>query len=529
MLFKAALIQLIMIKIKAIEAYMTRCDSRVFSLVLAGALMLSACNSKEEPYYEADQENLREVAVKGFSLKANSKVLNNLDSVFFSIDLNTARIFNADSLPYGTDVSALAVSLTTDACSKVTIFSPGENEGEEKEIDYLTDESAKINFSKGAVKLHLVSYDGERSRDYDIKVNVHKVVPDSLYWSEAAYRNLPTTFRNPVAQKTQKSSWSGQVYCLTTDGVAYNMSVTPDPYKGDWYDGTPHFGKDVDVASFTYAEGKFYILAGDGELLVSTNPYDGWSGTGEYWSSIIGGYGQTSVLGLKKSGNRYLHVAYPAVPETVAPADFPVSGNSAVVEFSTKWASKPQIVSMGGRLADGSLSGATWAYDGSKWAKIGDGMKPAENYSVTRYTITETDTVSWRLKESEVLLAFGGRSDAGVGRDVYLSRDMGMTWKKGDKYLQLPKYMPSVYGADMIVFNTPMTAAVNGSDAAAWHEVPLKKLPSVYAMPKSRIATPVENWECPFLYMFGGFDENGVLQNSLWRGVINHFTFRPLE
>lgn len=187
-----------MITIKAIEAYMKRRNGRVFSLVLAGALMFSACSSKEESYYEPDQANLGGVAVKGFSLKANSKVLNNLDSVFFSIDLNTARIFNADSLPYGTDVSSLAVSLTTDACSKVTILAPGE----EEEIDYLTDESVKINFSKGAVKLHLVSYDGEHSRDYDIKVNVHNVVPDSLYWSEAAYRALPTAFRNPVAQKT---------------------------------------------------------------------------------------------------------------------------------------------------------------------------------------------------------------------------------------------------------------------------------------------------------------------------------------
>ena len=31
------------------------------------------------------------------------------------------------------------------------------------------------------------------------------------------------------------------------------------------------------------------------------------------------------------------------------------------------------------------------------------------------------------------------------------------------------------------------------------------------------------------IHKFGGLDENGVLQNSLWRGVINHFTFRPLE
>ena len=95
---------------------------------------------------------------------------------------------------------------------------------------------------------------------------MHNVVPDSLYWSEAAYRALPTAFRNPVAQKTVASTWTGQVYCLTTDGADYNMSVSPNPYKGNWYDGTPHFGKDADVSTFTYAEGMFYILADDGQV-----------------------------------------------------------------------------------------------------------------------------------------------------------------------------------------------------------------------------------------------------------------------
>lgn len=57
--------------------------------------------------------------VKGFNLKADAKVLSALDSVFFSIDLVNAQIFNADSLPYGTRVNKLVLQITTDACSKV--------------------------------------------------------------------------------------------------------------------------------------------------------------------------------------------------------------------------------------------------------------------------------------------------------------------------------------------------------------------------------------------------------------------------
>ena len=86
---------------------------------------------------------------------------------------------------------------------------------------------------------------------------------------------------------------------------------------------------------------------------------------------------------------------------------------------------------MGGRKADGTFTGATWAYDGSSWARISESMPAAEGYAVTQYPICETDTMSWRLKISDVLIAFGGKNGAGVvGRDVYVSRDMGMTWKK---------------------------------------------------------------------------------------------------
>lgn len=47
------------------------------------------------------------MAVTAFSLNDNKKVLDSLSNVFFSIDLVSANIFNADSLPYGTNVSRL--------------------------------------------------------------------------------------------------------------------------------------------------------------------------------------------------------------------------------------------------------------------------------------------------------------------------------------------------------------------------------------------------------------------------------------
>lgn len=517
-----------MTTIKALEASMNK-KTRIFSaLALMGALVFSACNSgSDDVYYDTDSQNLGGVAVKGFSLQSNSKVLNNLDSVFFSIDLNNARIFNANPLPYGTDVSALAVNITSDECQSVTIFSPGED-GEFTEINYIDDDDAKIDFSKGEVKLTLVSYDGEHSRDYSIKVNVNTVVPDSLFWSDMACKELPGALHSLKGQKTVKAG--DNVYCLTCDGATYSLAQSDNPFDWRWADSRVSFPKAVELRTFTATRRAFYILAADGELLKSADG-KAWSGTGEHWRSIVALWDDDTLLGLKSSGGILKHVTYPATVETDAPADFPVEGNSASVEFSTKWSALPQIVTMGGRKADGTLTGATWAYDGTAWARIAESLPAAEGYGVVRYPICETDTMTWRLKVSEVMLAFGGRNGKGaVGRDVYVSRDMGITWQKGGTTLQLPKYMPSVYNADLVVCPVRMSAGAEAS-ASGWLEMPVDGVHPYYArkMPKSRIVSATEQWDCPYLYMFGGVEENGAFQNAVWRGVVNHFTFRPLE
>ena len=51
-------------------------------------------------------ESYSSVAISSFHLSANDAIAH-LDSVYFSIDLERAQIYNADSLPYGTDVTAL--------------------------------------------------------------------------------------------------------------------------------------------------------------------------------------------------------------------------------------------------------------------------------------------------------------------------------------------------------------------------------------------------------------------------------------
>lgn len=513
--------------IKAIKAYMNKKYNILAIPLCAAMLSVASCNSKEESSLNVSPVDYSSTAVTAFALQADKSILNNLDSVFFTIDLNGAKIYNADSLPYGTKIDQLKVSLSADA-SAITAYSPKEGSTEVEEIDLLTNSGSQINFSMGEVRVKIVSYDGVNSRDYYINVNVHKVEPDSLYWSELACKELPSALATPSVQKSVK--FNDKAYCLTSGGGSYSMAVSDDPFDYSWTSENVVFPQAVDVRSLTATADALYILATDGSLLSSTDGTT-WSATGEVWHSIAAPYNST-LIGIKASAGAYDFATYPAGESLGAvPSDFPLSGASSAIEFSNKWASADQIVMFGGRSASGEPLGTSWAFDGTQWAKLSETLPALDGVAVTECTICEIDTMSWRPIENTVLLAFGGiKADNSINRDVYLSRDLGIHWKKGDEYLQLPEYMPSFYNVDILQFEHLLTLK-SRSFGGEWTVMPTN-VPfylGPWAPVRSRITMLPTSWHCPFLYMFGGNGEDGGLHDVVWRGVVNHFTFRPLE
>ena len=109
--------------------------------------------------------------VKSFSLVSDENILPNLDKIFFTIDLDKALIYNADSLPYGTDISGLAMKATFNNASSVLVYY--ESGGTTQRYNYLYDATTKIDFTEsenGGVKMNVVAADGYSMREYMIKV-----------------------------------------------------------------------------------------------------------------------------------------------------------------------------------------------------------------------------------------------------------------------------------------------------------------------------------------------------------------------
>lgn len=497
----------------------------IFAVGLLGTTaMFTSCNSDSSD--ELVEISYTSTQVKSFSLKANSKVLSGLDSVFFSIDLVNAQIFNADSLPYGTRINGLELNITTDACSAVELNVPLKN-GKDTVVNYLTNSTDTIDFSNGPVRLHLVSYDGKAERDYTIRVNVHKMVPDSLCWDRMAQRTLPTQIASPKAQKTVK--YGDAAYCLTTDGSAYNIAISNDPYNDSWQVRSVNFGFTPDVSSFTATSSALYILSSTGELYSSADGL-GWTATSQTWSHIYGAY-LDRLLGLKQTDGGFAQVTYPATVETVAPEDFPVSATGNLNMLSTRWADNPQVVMLGGRLASGKLTNALWGYDGKRWAKLAATFpKPISKVAIFDYKISETDTLTWRTREYPVMIAMCGEEADSLNTRVYVSKNSGLDWKQGDELIQLPPYVAPRADAQALVFAT----VSHSRSASQWREYAPVKLPRWWQRPASstlimsRATHPVTEWDVPYIYLFGGNDAQGRLCNSIWRGVINRLTFKPL-
>ena len=475
-----------------------------------------ACNEESDkplPSYQPDMS----VAVNDFSLKADMNVLDDLDSIYFSIDLDKGVIFNADSLPVGTDITKLIPVISyPSTCNSAVIHMEG-GKVRQGDVDYMQNPSDSIDFS-GKVTFTLTSGQGASSRTYTIKVNVHQLNPDSLSWSNMASAKLPSRLANPLEQKTVACNNMAYTLIKEADNT-YTMATTDAPADGSWNKATVSGLSAPDVRSFVAADDAFYILDA-GMLMTSANGVN-WSATGKQWRSITGGFADC-VLGLANVDGVLCHVSYPDKYGTVAAeADFPVDNASNLGLFSSKWSQTPIALLVGGTSEDGTPVRGTWSFDGINWVKISssDEASAISNASIVPYYIYRKSLTSWRKTEYAIWLLIGGRKNGqDVNDTVWMSYDNGVNWQKAPVGMQLPNDVPALWNADALTIDVQFDAVLSD----AWTKAPAQmRLP--YVQEGYNLT-----WRCPYIYMFGGLTEQNAFSNTIWRGVLNQLTFTPI-
>lgn len=479
---------------------------------------LSACNSKEdEPAGGDNYVASASVAITKFYLSPDIKVMRNLDSVFFSIDLEHGVIFNADSLPKGTKITKLVPKITYPSTVKSAIIEmKGGTHREDGTVDYIANPSDTIDFS-GQVTITLATADNEISKTYQLKVNVHQEDPDTMFWENTAETSLPSLNANPKAQKTVKKE--GGAYTLIQEADnSYTGAYTADIFTGIWEKEALNLGFTPNLPTLSSdAAGTLYILSETGDLYSSSDG-SSWNMLDSGWSRIIGPYG-ACMLGSK--GETMVSWPQGVVTELQLPENFPTSGYTYPIELTTRWAPNPTIVIFGGDKPTGAGS-PSWAFDGGRWVNLADEALPALNgLSVTRYYAYLNNASNGLLKEFDVLLAFGGKkADNSLNNTVYISYDYGMNWMEAPEYLQLPKGLTTGYMVDALALSTPMES--NLSDR--WKQVK----PSSKFKVNFQIDGDLIKWDCPYIFLFGGYNGNQVLDTNVRSGILRRLTFVPL-
>lgn len=491
-----------------------------FTPIFAAFLMLgtNACNDNNteeiETYYTPYN-----LAVTGFTLNADDSVMANLDSVFFSIDLKNKVIFNADSLPVGTKINKLVPTLEYSSSSYVDSvkFIMAGGETRTGESDYLDSPTDSIDFT-GNVKLKLVSktQEGDWTIEYKVKVLVHKEKSDSLVWGDKAYAKLPSRLGSPITQKTIDFNGGAVSLIQESDGT-YTFATSSNLFKSEWTKNAITFPFTPDVRSLTATSGKVIILDTNGNMYESTNG-SSWSATGEKWTNIIGTYVDTAI-GLKNGTGGLTYAQYPHknLEEKVIDPEFPVVNGSNFVILKNKWTTSPVGFFAGGHMSDGKLSNATWAFDGKSWIKLSQGGIPAlEGASMIpyySYRYTQSDFIQ---TEYPVWMILGGtKSDKTLNRTIYISYDNGVNWGEGNALMQLPEEIPTMTGCDNVVMYTSRSANLSDYWTRAGGSTP-------------EVDGDLLKWDCPYIYLIGGFDPNGKLYDSVWRGVLARLTFTPI-
>lgn len=458
------------------------------------------------------------MAVTGFSLAADDSLLNSLDTVYFAIDLTNGRIFNPDSLPKGTRTNRIVIKPEFSDVSKAEVLCRLYT-GVDTTYEYSERQTDTINFEAGPVFLKLTALDGVSTMSYRIDINIHQMDPDLYTWDRFGTMNLGLNKEEISESKMVErgdSLFLMVAYTDATRGAELFVGSGNGIEKWERYSQT--LPADALVTEFVAANDAFYLVADDKLYSCTDFKVGVWTDCSVAMYHIYGA-AESMLLGVEKRGNAYFHVTYPATVESPVAENCPVEATSGMLTYVSEWSLHPMSIFTGGRLADGSVSGASWGYDGTSWQQISMApMQGRTNMAVVPYFTFRVAT-NWQVTEQSVLFAIGGsaQADATEAATTYISYDRGVHWAPASENVQLPGEIGLLKVAQAYTIGATLGVEPQVTvESRLWRsmEMPCRM---------SRAVTPIIDWTCPYIYIYD------PEKATIWRGVINRLTFRPLQ
>ena len=407
-------------------------------LFVAGciALFLSSCLNSDDQEYEIPKD----CQITSFSLKSDS--VKGLEAVKFVIDQVNGRIFNPDSMPFGTEIEKVVCTISR--ASGLASIEVTQEALPDSTFFWNTEDS--LDFSK-PVKFVTAAYDGITKKTYIAQVNIHQVVPDSMSWELYASNVLgfPVKEQKVVTWGDQENEYyymyaqaadASKGYSLHTSSVSNAISWTETTLSG-----LP--AGEVRLSQMTEYEDALFVPTTKGALYRSVNGQD-WTlvDQSNNVKALLGAIAavdnnvlqQPSFLSAIVDNNGTLDFAYlnEEMKWTIGdavPDGFPVSGFGSLASYSTG-SKQNSLTVVAGKDKNGKLLNSAWAtMNGGQWILL-----------------TDEESDYFDKREGVILSAYdnkfcliGGIDEANKARkDLYFSIDGGVTWTLSDTLTVMP-------------------------------------------------------------------------------------------
>ena len=401
-----------------------------------------------------------------------------LSKVLYTIDQQSANIYNIDSLAYGLEMPEKAVfNCTTAGYALFLLNEAGEDSTQIASGDSIVITPFINNHSK---YFRVYAHNLKTTKDYTLNLRVHMVDPDSIPYTE--YAVLPAEY---TTQKTLLVN--DAFYCFAQTGIVTEIYSSTDALN--WHKITPEDTPDnIIVNNISLYGGVICAVTTSGEL------YALKSGI---WHEISLESGLTSVktiLGelpyIPAFSDHVLSLICQSEGElifvqtdlesvwmkgAVVPDQFPIKDFA-----SASWIKGYNSILMivGGYVeSTSSFSGDIWRTmgDGISWEKISPKMEQGGGLIIP----TDAPNV---FRYDDRLFMMNGRTGSVYENEVYVSRDEGFTWQNmSEKYSFPEAYKGRAY---------------------------------------SSVCVDRDN----YIYVFGGENSSDVL-TDIWRGRLNRFGF----
>ena len=356
----------------------------------------------------------------------------------FVINQNSRLIYNVDSLPVGTNIKKVVVSISADS-QYILIVNQEDNTK-----DSLWTSTDSLNF-ENPIKFKVVSQSGAYGPIYTAKINVHKQEPDSLTWSQ-----VKGNFSGASITKQKAVTFSNRIYVF---GLMNGKTISTYTSMNDgktWSTPTEVVVQNADYSSVMVWGNEIYILA-DKTLYKSTDAVN-WSKVTNAPSltRMVANYHLSDTnakLWAINSDNKFVYTANGTtwtIGESVN-SNFPTKNLSYAFYSLSHNSSLNRMVVMGNNPSLTTDSTSTvWSNlnTENKWVAypFNNNLKYCPNFA----NIT-------MIYYNSNLYAFGGECDniekpLTPFKKFYVSTNGGANWKAINSKIMFPSTFAALYG-----------------------------------------------------------------------------------